>query len=511
MTGARASFVIIGIVLLGGALYGMYELGLRHATGSNATATAAPQSTGGPQKPGDLDPATGKKVLYWHDPMVPGQKFDHPGKSPFMDMMLVPVYVDADTGTSGVGVDPRMQQSLGVRTAEVTRGSLGMSIDAAGSIAYNEREQAVIQARATGYVERLHVRATLDRVAAGAPLADLYVPDWVAAQEEFLTVRRWHARDMPELADAARARMRQAGMTEAQIRLVESSGQSRPRVTITAPMSGVVSEIAAREGMTVMPGTTLFRINGLSTVWANVEVPESQAALVLPGAQVEARSPALGETVLKGRVQAILPQVTATTRTMTARIELANTAGRLAPGMFVTVRFGSAAREALMVPSEAVIQTGKRTLVMLAQPDGKFSPVEVETGAETNGRTEIRSGLQAGQKVVTSGQFLIDSEASLRSFQTRSAENAPAPAQKTQEHTGIGKVEAVGARGVTLSHDPIPSMQWGAMTMEFALPSTDLARGVKPGDSVRFAFRVGADGQPTITRMERTESAGVKS
>ena len=246
-----------------------------------------------------------------------------------------------------------------------------------------------MQARATGYVERLHVRATLDRVAKGQPLADLYVPDWIAAQEEFLGVRRMQGANLESLVDAARQRMRQVGMSDAQITLVESSGRTQPRTTIVAPSGGVVAEILVREGMTVSSGMTLFRINGLGTVWANAEVPESQSALLRPGAKVQARSPAAPGTTFEGKVQAILPDVNPSTRTLKARVELPNPAGRLVPGMFVQMQFmDMRADKSLLIPTEAVIQTGKRTVVMLAEENGRFRPVEVEIGIETGIETQ---------------------------------------------------------------------------------------------------------------------------
>jgi Cu(I)/Ag(I) efflux system membrane fusion protein len=214
--------------------------------------------------------------------------------------------------------------------------------------------------------------------------------------------------------------MRLAGMSDAQIAAVETGGKVQARFIITAPIAGVIGELTAREGMTVMAGAPLFRINGLSTVWVNAEVPEISAAQVRPGNPVEARTPAVSGTVFKGKVSAILPEVNPATRTIKARIELANPGGQLVPGMFATVSFAPAARkDVLLVPSEAVIQTGKRSVVVVAQGDGKFAPVDVEIGLDSNGQTEIHKGLQAGQKVVVSGQFLVDSEANLKASTTR--------------------------------------------------------------------------------------------
>lgn len=434
-------------LLIAAAGYGLYALGLqRGSTRAGASpamaipaeaATMPTPSKTAPQsiaegetatrrhiatgiKAGDIDPVTGSKVLYYHDPMVPGNKFEKPAKSPFMDMMLVPVYADSGADQGSVSVSPRVQQNLGLRTAEVVEGLLAPQVSAVGSIAFNERDQAIVQARAPGYVERLHVRATLDAVSKGQPLVDLFVPDWVGAQEEFLLLKNMRGNDINALVDGARQRMRLLGMNDEQIAQIERIGKTQTRITIPAPIAGVVTELAVREGMAVAVGATLFRINGLSTVWANAEVPESQAALLRPGTKVQARSPALPGATFEGKVQAILPDVNATTRTLKARVELSNPKARLVPGMFVNMQFMErGANKALLVPTEAVIMTGKRSVVMLAEGDGKYRPVEVEAGIESGGQTEIKRGLQAGQRVVVSSQFLIDSEASLKGVEAR--------------------------------------------------------------------------------------------
>jgi len=401
---APPALVATGILAAAGNI--LYRAGVQHGMQAPPT-SSSPTGTTGSQ----VDPATGKKVLYWHDPMVPGPKFDKPGKSPFMEMQLVPVYADAGSDNGTVAISPRIQQNLGIRTAEVKEGTLEAGLQVAGNVAYNERDLALVQARASGYIERVHVRAPLDAVRRGQPLAELYVPDWVAAQEEYLAARRMSA----DLAAAARQRMRLVGMTDDQIRQVEATGKVQSRVTVTSPASGVVAELDAREGMTVTAGAPLYRINGLSTVWILAEIPEGAAAQVRPGNAIEARAAAWPGVIFKGKVGAILPEINPATRTLKARIELANPDGKLVPGMFATVSMTPTMRQnVLLVPSEAVIQTGSRNVVFVAAGNGKFAPVEVEVGIETHGQTEIRKGLQAGQQVVTSGQFLVDSEASLK-------------------------------------------------------------------------------------------------
>jgi Cu(I)/Ag(I) efflux system membrane fusion protein len=425
-----------------------------------------------------------------------------------MDMQLVPVYADEGSDAGKVTISPRVQQSLGVRLAEVSKGALTPKVEAVGSVAYNERAAIVVQARSNGYVEKLHVRAPLDPVRKGQPLAELYVPDWVAAQEEYLSVKRMSGAGLEALLDGAYQRMRLAGMNDDQIRLVESSGKVHARLTVTAPAGGVVAELGAREGMTVASGALLFRINGLDPVWVNAEVPENQISLVRPGNAVEARAPALPGTVFKGRVSTLLPEVNPATRTLKARVELANPGNRLVPGMFATVNFTPTMRqEALVVPTEAVIHTGKRSVVIVAQDDGRFAPVDVETGIEADGRTEIRKGLEAGQKIVLSGQFLIDSEASLKAATTRMGD---APIRKTAQegratHHGKGKLTGIDpASGrVELEHGPIPSLKWPAMKMEFPVADKGQLARAKKGDVVEFELRgePDKDGEYVIENM----------
>ena len=492
MTAPKAAAIVAVIVVLAGAGFGAYWLGMN--AGMNMAAAPSP--------------ADGRKVLYWHDPMVPGQKFDKPGKSPFMDMQLVPVYADDASEEGGVTISPRVQQNLGMRTAEARLASLEAKVELVGSVAYNERDSAVVQARANGFLERLHVRAPLDPVQKGAPLAEMLVPDWVAAQEEFLAVARMSQAGIAGLREGAIQRMRLAGMTEDHIRVVESTGTVQPRATLRAPLTGVVSELTAREGMTVAVGAPLFRLNGLSTVWVNAEVPESFAGSVRPGNAIQARAAAFPGEVFSGKVGAILPEINPATRTIKARVELANPHGRLVPGMFVTVDLVPQVRgQVLQVPTEAVIQTGTRTIVMVAETagDGKprFKPVEVEIGREAEGMTEVRKGLQPGAKVVVSGQFLIDSEASLKASTQRLGGTA---GQETVVHRGEGTLEKIDRETVTLSHGPIPSLKWGSMTMDFRKPPEEIPPGVAPGTKVTFEFVQAPDGEFALKSISKATS-----
>lgn len=449
-------------------------------------------------------PKNDRPVLYWHDPMVPGQRFDKPGKSPFMDMELVPVYADDAGDASGVRIDPRLQQNLGVRLAEVVQQGLAPKVETVGVIAYNERAVEVVTARASGFIDKLYVRAPLDPVRAGQPLAELLAPEWVAAQEEYLALARSQAPDAETLRRAARQRLTVLGMPEGVIRAVEREGKPQARVVLTAPISGVVGELSAREGMTALQGAPLFRINGLGTVWINAEVPETQAALVRSGHPVRARVAAYPGQVFAGQVATLLPEVDPATRTLKARIEVANPKGLLKPGMFASVDLSAAASQpvALLVPTEAVIRTGTRNVVIVALEGGKFRPVDVVPGIESDGMTEIRQGLQSGQKVVASGQFLIDSEASLKATVARMG-GTPAAAPGGAMHHAEGVIEAIGTDSVTLSHDPVTSLDWPAMTMGFKLPAAGLPAGLQVGDHVSFAFSATEQGEFAISSMTR--------
>jgi len=372
--------------------------------------------------------ASAPKALYWYDPMFPQQKFDKPGKSPFMDMQLVAQYADDKADAQTLRVDPGQTENLGVRLATVSRGMLATRVMASGVLGFNERDGAVVQARTPGFGERVYTLAPGDVLKPDAALADVLVPEWAAAQEEFLALKR--VGDSALLA-AARQRLRLTGMPPALIAQVERSGKVQPVLTVTSPVGGVLQTLNVRQGMTLALGETLAQVNGLGSVWLTVAVPEAQAAAVAPGQTVEARLPAYVGEVFKGTVSTILPQTNADSRTLQVRVELANPGARLRPGLTAQVSLEQGIdQHVLWVPGEAVIRTGHQALVMLAEEGGHYRPVEVRTGPENDGQTAILQGLQEGQQVVSSGQFLLDSEASLKGLDvTPLAPNLPTGSQ----------------------------------------------------------------------------------
>ena len=357
-------------------------------------------------------PDTPRKPLYFYDPMVPQEHYDNPDSLSSMGMKTIPKYADANSGQTakpGVTVDPSAMQSLGIRLATATTGTLAGTLDVTGAIDFNQRDIAIVQARAAGFIQRVYGRAPGDIIRAGAPIADVLVPEWGGAQGEYEEVRKTGD---PSLIAAARQRLRLIGIPG-------GVAGGRGMTTIRSPIGGVIKTLDARAGVTLAPGETLAQVNGLGTVWLNAAVPEVRASAVKVGQTANAELAGFPGERFTGRVIAVLPTTQADSRTLTVRIELRNPSGRLRPGMFATVHLGGTSDTALLVPSEAVIRTGMRTLVMLAEDKGRYRPAEVKVGREAGGRTEILAGLAPGEKVVASGQFLIDSEASLTGISAR--------------------------------------------------------------------------------------------
>jgi Cu(I)/Ag(I) efflux system membrane fusion protein len=360
-----------------------------------------------------------RRILYWYDPMQPGVKFDKPGQSPFMNMPLVPRYADEER-SADVRVDPATAQNLGIRTAKAEKAVISPRLTAVGSVAFDERLLRVVQARVTGYVTRLYVKTPLETVRRGQPLAEILAPEWQAAQEEYLSLLDARSERARAIRDAARERLVVLGVPDAIIRRLESTRKVEAATTITAPIDGVITELAVREGAAFAPGAPLFRINGLATVWVDARIPEARISEIPPDASVEARTASWPGVRFAGQVSALLPEVDPQTRTLAVRVEIDNAERRLAPGMFLSLDFaGMPAEPQLVVPSEAVIVTGDRSVVILARDGDGFDVAEVTTGPEADGRTVILSGVEEGQSVVVSGQFLIDSEASLNAAITR--------------------------------------------------------------------------------------------
>ena len=360
------------------------------------------------------DPSNNMTPAYWYDPMHPAQHFDKPGKSPFMDMQLVPKYLDkAGASSDSVAVDSRVVQNLGFRLAQVEKGTFAQVVDAVGIIGVDEHRIEAIQVRQSGWVERLDVRAVGDAVHRGQRLAGIYSPDLLATQQEFLIARESND---PRLIEAARQRLAFFGLSAAQIARIEKSGQAERTVDYYAPFDGYVMELSVRQGSAIAPGAMLFQLADLSSVWISAEVPEAQAAWIKSGDLIQVEVPALPGEHFSGKIDYLYPELTQATRTLKARIVVKNPGNRLRPGMFAKAQLrGTTHEDVLTVPTEAVIRTGTRSVVIVADDATHFRPAAVRVGAEQSGRSQILEGLTLGQNVVASGQFLIDSEANLRS------------------------------------------------------------------------------------------------
>lgn len=356
-------------------------------------------------------PAAEPEVLYWYDPMRPDVHFDAPGRSPFMDMDLVPRLADTPEATSAVTIDPRMAQNLGVRTSTVRRGTFWRRVDTTGRVGVDERSLTKVTVRAEGWIEVLRVQTDGEFVARGAVVAEIYSPAIATAERELALAARSTS---PELVEAARAQLVGLGVDAARIDALAAGAAPSDRFILRAPSSGYVMQLEARQGDTVTPDVPLFELSNHDPIWVFADVPERQSAWIDTGKSAEIRSPALPGQTFEGTVDYVYPDMDPVTRTRRMRIVLPNPRGTLHPGMYAdVVLFGGARRDVLLVPSEAVIRTGRRTVVILAEGEGRYRPLEVRLGDEREGDTVVLDGLSEGQAVVTSGQFLIDSEASL--------------------------------------------------------------------------------------------------
>jgi Cu(I)/Ag(I) efflux system membrane fusion protein len=455
----------------------------------------------------------GRTVLYWHDPMVPGQRFDKPGKSPFMDMQLVPFYADS-AAASGVQVSAAVQQNLGIRYTTVRRATMSSSFDAIGAVQFDERRNVAVQTRVAGYVERLAVRAPMERVRKGQALATVFAPDWLGPQNELIALKRSGVSE--DLVVAARARLRALSVPDDLVRRSEEAGTAQARFTLVSPEDGVVAELGVREGVAVTSGMTLFRIAGLQTVWAVAEVPEAQAGRLLRGQKVKATLQADASQTFEGELKEILPEVSSATRTLKARFEVDNRAGRLTPGMLLRLSVAGPQSERLVVSAEAVIRTGKRAVVILRNTQGGFEPRDVSLGIDFGDDVAVIAGLTAGDQVVASGQFLIDSEARLRSVLGNMSAPASAAASSTPAgtaalvHDAQGKVESATAESLTISHGPVATLKWPAMTMGFGKPDPKAFAEVRPGDTVHFRFKEGGASGYVLVEVHRMASGATK-
>ena len=429
-----------------------------------------------------------KKVLYWVAPMDPNFKRDKPGKSP-MGMDLVPVYENAAADGDSVTISAAVENNLGVRTEQARTRPLWRRIEATGYVGFDETRISHINTRVPGWIVSLRVDAEGERVLKGDLLFEFYSPELVNAQKEYLQALQ---RGGSRLLSGAGEKLRALGMIPSEIKALAKRGTASERIKIIAPQDGVVTSLSVREGMYIQPNSTIMSLADLSSVWLLAEVFESQADWVAAGQAAEARLDYLPDTEFSGQVEYVYPVLDPVTRTLKVRLRFDNPSERLKPNMYARVSiYGRLRPNALSIPREALIPAPGRDRVVVSVGEGKFHIHEVMTGLESGDYVEILAGISEGDAVVTSAQFLIDSEASIAGSIKRLEAISHLPEeQKLEGVFGSGRVDEVDReeRRIRVSHGPIDVLGWPSMTMVFDVkPAVDL-NGIEAGQDIRFSL-----------------------
>ncbi|HDN2511500.1 TPA: efflux RND transporter periplasmic adaptor subunit [Providencia rettgeri] len=355
-----------------------------------------------------------RTVLYWYDPMYPNTKFDQPGKSPFMDMDLVPKYADENQGSAkskGVTINPTQTQNLGLKTVEVKWGQLSYDLTFPAEITFNDHQFAIVQARESGFVEKVYPFTVGERIQKGFPIADLTIPAWVEAQSEYLALKQMGANQSD--LNSVIERLRLNGMPEGSLSQFIKTGKVQTRFTIQAPISGVITALNLRLGMNISKEVTIAQIQGTNPLWVNASVSQSAAELLTKQAQFSVSIPAYSTQQFIVKNWLVLPSADQASRTINIRAEIEDNANVLKPGMTAYLNVLAKGQESLLVPSQAIVDSGKEQHVIVVGEQGEFIPKNVRIMAESQQTTAISQGLQVGEKVVTQGIFLIDSEANI--------------------------------------------------------------------------------------------------
>lgn len=401
-----------------------------------------------------------------------------------MNMALVPKYADG-ASAGGVTVSPSVMQNLGMRTARVEVRDVGAVIRAVGRVDFDQRLITQVQTLTPGFVESLAVRTEGEPIEAGRVIAQVYSPDLLAAQNEYKALLTVRSPAAASLRGAARSRLLLLGAPSSLVNRLAGGGSPQRTYPIVARASGVVTAIGARPGAQVTPGQSIVTIQGLSRVLVIADVPEASLGNVRVGQPAEITFPAYTGDVRQGRVDYIFPSLNVQSRTAQVRITIPNPGARLKSGMFANVELQGAGGMRIVVPSEAVIDTGRRQVVIVKR-GASFIPQEVRIGRDYDQWTEIVAGLRPGEEVVTSGQFLIDSEASLSGFLSRLPTNQSPPPTLVISRGIVASIDSPN-RLVSIEHGPIRELGWPAMTMTFQVRQPAMLRGLKRGLKVEFA------------------------
>ncbi len=510
----KTTTTVLALVVLAAVGGGSYWLGTRAqapaADGDSAAAASAPG-------------AKARKLLYYRNPMGLADTSPTPKKDQ-MGMDYIAVYEGEDeSGPAGASNQIRIGtekiQRLGVRTEAASLRLLGRTVRAAGRVEPDERRVTVIAPRFEGYVEKLLVNVTGQQVSRGQPLFEAYSPELVSAQREYLIAAqgmqamRGASADaqggMQQLAESSLAHLRHWELSPAQLENLVRTGQPQRTVTFASPVSGVVTEKKALQGMRFMPGEMLYQVTDLSSVWVIADLPEQDIGLVKTGAKARVGITAYPNEVFNGRITYIYPTLTAQTRSVPVRVELANPGQRLKPAMFAQVELAvGGTQPVLTVPDSAVIDTGTRRLVLVQVQEGRFEPREVELGGRGENFVEVVKGVTEGEQVVVAANFLIDAESNLKAVIGGMAGPAPVAGSSgsaaTVGHQAEGSVDSVDAQAGTLSlnHGPVASLKWPPMTMEFKAANAALLNGLKPGQAVSFEFVERQPGEYVVTQLK---------
>ena len=499
-------FIFIAVALTIGGFAGGYQFAQQKADGATTIAAVNPEK------------APKKKLLYYRNPMGLPDTSPTPKKDS-MGMDYIPVYEgEDDAPDSGLKISAEKIQKMGVKVEPAKLQMLDKSVRASGRIEVDESRMTTVTAKFEGYIERLYVNTTNQPVGRGQPLFEVYSPELVSAQREYAIAAQGigklgnaggEAQDaMRQLADASLQRLKNWDISEAQIKALAQSGQSRHTLTFRSPASGIVTEKKAIQGMRFMPGEPLFQIADLSSVWVQADVFEQDIGTVRVGQPANIRINAYPGEVFSGRIAYVYPTLNAATRTVPVRIELANPKGRLKPAMFADVDIPVAgATQVVTVPNSAVIDSGSKQVVIVQLGEGRFDPRPVKLGQRGSDFVQVLDGVKEGDPVVVSANFLIDAESNLKAALSgmQKADGAPAAKPAAVGHQAVGVLNAVDPTDgtVTISHEPIASLKWPAMKMDFVLANPSLVKDLKPGTAISFEFVERGPGEWVITSVAR--------
>jgi Cu(I)/Ag(I) efflux system membrane fusion protein len=488
----KQSLTIAVLALAVGSALGYYIATETHSVGEQtATSTSS------------------NEPLYWVAPMDPNYKRDKPGKSP-MGMDLIPVYEEDLAGGSKeqagtVSISPAVENSLGVKTTQVSIQNLEPKIDTVGYVSFDESQLWQINSRISGWIQKLNVDAIGEKVNKGDVLFEVYSPDLVRAQEELLNAKRI---GKAVLVKGAKERLASLGVDNSQINEVLRRGKAKRNIAIKAPANGVIATLSVRNGAYLSPQQTVISGGSLDNVWVDAEIFERQAHWIKSGTYADMNIDALPGKQWQGEVDYVYPILDPQTRTLRVRLKFPNPDGELKPNMFASLTMVPRSNDTVIaVPDQAVIRTGNMTRVVLALGEGKYRSARIETGRVAGGMVEVLKGLTAQDSVVTSAHFMLDSESSQSADLSRIAGTQPAETdQRTVNATGVIRNVMASHKMLTIEHAPIEQWGWPAMTMDFTVGDSSNLSQLKNGQSVDFILEKSSDGQFVVSQVIAAQS-----